>query len=140
MRQIFSSPRIENVRLLERLLEDHGVETRVTGLAEWKRPKSREFSYSDRDRRQPWPVLWVVKAEDYPRARQLLRDEGVQIDTTRTTGARSSFLDDAGAPPISALGRAAQGGKAASRVRMVLVIVCIAVGVMTFLKHLGIAG
>lgn len=139
MRQIFSSPRIENVRLLERLLEEHGVETRITGLAEWKRPKSREFSYSDRDRRQPWPVLWVVKSEDYPRARQLLRDEGVEIDTTRTTGARSSFLDDAAAP-ISPVGRAAHGGKAASRLRLVLVIVCIAVGVMTFLKHLGIAG
>jgi hypothetical protein len=139
MRQIFSSPRIENVRLLERLLEDHGVETRITGLDEWKRPKSRQFSYADRDRRQPWPVLWVVKAEDYPRARQLLRDEGVVIDSTRTTGARSTFLDQAAAP-ISPVGRAAQGGKLASRIRLVLVIVCIAVGGMTFLKHLGIAG
>jgi hypothetical protein len=138
MRQIFSSPRIENVRLLERLLEDHGIETRITGLAEWKRPKSREFSYSDRDRRQPWPVLWIVKAEDYPRARQLLRDEGVHIDSTRTTGARSSFLDDAAAP-ISPVGRTTYGGKAASRVRLVLVVVCVAVGAMTFLKHLGIA-
>ncbi len=139
MRQIFSSPRIENVRLLERLLEDRGIETRITGLAEWKRPKSREFSYSDREGRQPWPVLWIVKAEDYPRARQLLRDEGVHIDTTRSTGARSTFLDQS-APPISPVGRTAQGGKAASRLRLMLVVVCIAVGVMTFLKHLGIAG
>jgi hypothetical protein len=139
MRQIFSSPRIENVRLLEQLLEGHGIETRVTGLDEWKRPKSREFSYSDQSRRRPWPVVWVVKAEDYPRARQILRDEGVHIDSTRSTGARSTYLDAANAP-ISPLGRPAQGGGLAGRVRIVLVLVCIGVGAITFLKHLGIVG
>jgi hypothetical protein len=139
MRQIFSSPRIENVRLLERLLEEHGVATRITGIDEWKRPKSREFSYSDRNSRRPWPTVWVVKSEDYPRARQILRDEGVHIDSTRTTGTRSSYLGPT-TPPITPLGRPAEGGGLAGRIRIVLVLVCIGVGAMTFLKHLGIVG
>lgn len=139
MRQIFTSPRIENVRRLEQLLAEHGIETRITGFAAWKRTKSREYSYSDRTQRQPWPVLWVVQADDYARARQVLRDEGVVIDSTRTTGARSSYLDEPAAT-ISPVGRTAHGGRIASRIRLVLILVCLGVGIATFLRHLGIVG
>ena len=136
MRQIFSLPRIENVKLLEGLLEDAGIDTRITGLSKWKRPKSREFSYSNPDGRQTWPVLWVVKAQDYPRARQLLRDEGVHIDSTRSTGARSSYLES-NPRAVAEAARVKRGGWIITRVRVVLIVTLVAVSLATFLKHLG---
>lgn len=137
MRQIFSSPRIENVQRLEALLVDAGIETRITGINHWKRQKTREFSYSDRSGKQVWPTLWVVRAEDYARARQLLRDEGLDPDATRASGFRSSYLP--GATGSMTAGPApVRSGKLATRIRLTLIAICVVVGFATTLRHLGV--
>ena len=49
MRQVFTSVRLENVENVERLLNDAGITTKITGGRTWKGRSRREFSYSDKN-------------------------------------------------------------------------------------------
>ncbi|MGH8077178.1 MAG: hypothetical protein ACREPE_07635 [Lysobacter sp.] len=80
MRQIFSSPRLENVEGVVKLLEDAGIQVRVTHGRSFEGPRRRKFSY--RDNESPQPTVWVVNSADQVRAREILRDAGL-LDTTR---------------------------------------------------------
>lgn len=80
MRQIFSSPRLENVEGVVKLLEDAGIQVRLTHGRSFEGQRRRNFSYSDND--SPQPTVWVVNSADQVRAREILRDAGL-LDTTR---------------------------------------------------------
>lgn len=82
MRQVFSSPRLENVERVAKLLGDVGIETRVTHGRSYKGALHGEFSYRDHTRTDPVPAVWVVKSEDQPAAREILRGAGL-LDSTR---------------------------------------------------------
>ncbi len=77
MRQIYTSPRVENVERVVALFNEAGIETRVTNHRSWAGRDYRRSSYSARTDSSDWPQVWVVKADDQPRARALLRDAGV---------------------------------------------------------------
>lgn len=79
MRQIFSSPRLENVEGVVQVLEEAGIQVRVTHGRSFEGPRRRHFSYSDNE--SPQPTVWVVRSEDQVRARAILRDAGL-LDTT----------------------------------------------------------
>lgn len=81
MRQVFSSPRIENVDRVEALLHEAGIETHVSNRDKLRRDRLRSFSYSARPDSSSWPAVWIQQAEDLPRARELLRDAGVMGST-----------------------------------------------------------
>jgi len=89
VRQIFTSPRLENVEQVEQLLEEAGIETRVTGRATWNRATKRDFSYTAKRHTVKWPAVWVLKADDYSRARQVLRELGLLQSDREST---SSYL------------------------------------------------
>ncbi|URX62798.1 DUF2007 domain-containing protein [Luteibacter anthropi] len=79
MRQIYTSPRQENIDRIVALLGEHEIETTVTNRSNWKRPSYQRFSYSQRqDDRESWPQVWVKHADDFPRARALLKDIGIE--------------------------------------------------------------
>lgn len=80
MRQIFSSPRLENVEGVVQLLGEAGIQVRVTHGRGFEGPRRRRFSYSDQE--SPLPTVWVVNSADQVRAREILRDAGL-LDTTR---------------------------------------------------------
>ena len=80
MRQVFSSPRLENVEGVVRLLQDAGIEVRVTHGRTYEGKRRRQFSYRDDD--APQPAVWVVNSADQVQARAILRDAGL-LDTTR---------------------------------------------------------
>ena len=82
MRQVFSSPRLENVERVAALLREAGIETRVTQARSYKGGLRGDFSYRDHVRTDPVPAVWVVKSEDQPAAREILRDAGL-LDSTR---------------------------------------------------------
>lgn len=84
MRQVFTSPRIENVEGVARLLEDAGIETRITNGRSFRGAIRGNFSYrdSEREKKGPQPAVWIVKSEDQPRAREMLRQAGL-LDSTR---------------------------------------------------------
>lgn len=78
MRQIYTSPRPENIDRIVALLAEHAIETTVTNQSSWNRPTYQRFSYSQRQTdRDSWPQVWVKSADDFPRARALLKDIGI---------------------------------------------------------------
>ena len=81
MRQIYTSARIENVERVVALLADAGIQTSVTNRRAYAGHDFKGPSYASRPDPSTWPQVWVVNAEDQPRARALLREIGVEPAT-----------------------------------------------------------
>ena len=88
MRQVFTSPRLENVERVAKMLEDEGIEVRITNGRSYKGNVRANFSYRDSGS-APQPAVWIIKSEDQPRARAMLREAGL-MDSSRN--APDSFL------------------------------------------------
>lgn len=112
MRQVFTSPRLENVEAVERMLSEAGIATRVTQDRSYKGNARRHFSYREGGNKDPDPAVWVLRAEDLVRARELLRQGGL-LDSTRP----DSYLP---LPPNAQPGRQRDGRAMALRIRLVL--------------------
>jgi hypothetical protein len=132
MRQIFTSPRLENVEAVDKLLADAGIDTRLTDARSWNRATKRDFSYTDRKGGggYTWPACWVLKAEDYSRARQVLRDAGVVLPTTRSIEAPSYT-------PAAPIASGPPRASTATRVRLALLAVVLGVSAVYALRALG---
>ena len=63
------------------MLGEAGIATSVTNRRAWAGQDFRRHSYSARQDSAEWPQVWVVNAEDQPRARALLREAGVEPAT-----------------------------------------------------------
>ena len=83
MRQVFSSPRLENVERVAELLREQGIEVRVTNGRSYKGARRGTFSYRESANEDPPAAVWVVKSEDQPQARDILRDAGL-LDSGRS--------------------------------------------------------
>lgn len=104
MRRLFRSPRLENVEGVAQMLNAEGIETYISQARSYKGHRRGTFSYlqSARDGEDTWPAVWVVHAEDQPRARQLLRNAGLlsstrpdatpDVEVRRPTPARTHWM------------------------------------------------
>jgi hypothetical protein len=81
MRQIYTSPRVENVERVVALLNEAGIATSVTNRRAYAGHDYRRPSYAKPPDRETWPQVWVVNADDQSRARALLRDAGIEPPT-----------------------------------------------------------
>jgi hypothetical protein len=127
MRQVFTSPRLENVEGVANLLREHGIETYVSGRRSYKGSRRQPFSYREQHG-EVQPGVWIVKAEDQTRARELLREAGL-IDSTRT----DSFLPE----PYQPQAPPAPGpGAVATRVKLVLLAAIVMFVLMIVLRIL----
>lgn len=81
MRRIYSSPRIENIERLVAVMTEHGIPTSVTNRRVYAGHSYRRFSYARSGRSEDWPAVWVTHANDHTRARQLMRDIGIEPAT-----------------------------------------------------------
>ena len=120
MRQIFTSPRLENVEGVAALLGEHGIETYISGGRSYRGARRQAFSYRDGSRQGEQPAVWIVKAEDQTRARALLREAGL-IESTRSGG--DSYVPASLQAPAARPG----GHPLALRLKLVL-LVAIAMG------------
>lgn len=77
MRQVFSSPRLENVEAVAQMLEDEGIEVRISNGRSYRGGIRGNFSYVDDARSRARPAVWIIRSEDQPRARQMLREAGL---------------------------------------------------------------
>lgn len=78
MRQIYTSPRQENIDTVVALMAEHGIETTVVNRSNYNRPTWQRFSYLERrDERSSWPQVWVTRADDFTQARALMREIGI---------------------------------------------------------------
>ena len=78
MRHIYSSPRIENVERLVAVMAEHGIATRVTNRRAYDHKSYKAFSYARPGSSDSWPAVWVRHANDHTRARQLMREIGIE--------------------------------------------------------------
>jgi hypothetical protein len=81
MRQIYTSPRNANIERVVQLMAEHGVQTTVNNRRAYQGSDWKRFSYSARGDRDAWPQVWVVHSEDQTKARQVLRDAGLEPAT-----------------------------------------------------------
>ena len=126
MRQIFSSPRLENVEGVAKLLDEAGIENKLSDGRSYKKYSRREFSYVPAKQDASGgmqPSVWVVKSDDYKRARELLHGMGL-LDDAKT--AAPSYVPE----PLQFKEKPRQpAGKRINRMRMALLF---AVGAMAF--------
>ena len=79
MRLIYTSPRAENIDRVVALLAEQDIESTVTNRSNYHRPSYDRFSYLQQfDNRERWPQVWVTRADDFTRARVLLRELGIE--------------------------------------------------------------
>jgi hypothetical protein len=85
MRQMYTSPRLSNVEGVAKLLDDHGIENRITQGRTYKGVSRREFSFRETEKsKDEQPAVWVLKSDDYTRARELLHETGlIEVNTAR---------------------------------------------------------
>ena len=132
MRQVFSSPRLENVERVAALLKQAGIETRITQARSYKGGLRGDFSYRDHVRTDPVPAVWVVKSEDQPAAREILRDAGLLDSTRVATGYALPMFRTEVAEVADTPAR-----KRAFRLKAGLLLVIAVVLVLAFLSQFG---
>lgn len=91
MRQMFTSPRLENVERVAQLLSEAGIENRIQGGRTYKGHSRRQFSYTDKKASEQQASVWVIKSDDYKRAREMLIEMGLMD----AANAPSSFVPEA---------------------------------------------
>jgi hypothetical protein len=132
MRQVFSSPRLENVERVATLLGEAGIETRITNGRSYRGALRGNFSYRNQARTGPEPAVWVVKSEDQPPARSILRAAGLLDSTRSDTGyALPMFRTEMPGPEGD------PGRKRAFRLKIGLLVVIAVVIVLTFVSLRG---
>ena len=134
MRQMFTSPRLENVERVQTLLTEAGIETKLVGGRSYKGYSRRQFSYADKKAKaEETPAsVWVVKPDDYKRARELMHEYGL-LESTQP----ASFLPDA-RREASAAAVTPQGRVARLKMGLLFVLIVIAGGMllrMLFFRH-----
>lgn len=80
MRQVFSSPRLENVEAVAQILREAGIEVRISDGRSYKGGMRSRPSYSAPAETRP--AVWVVRSDDQVRAREILREHGL-LESTR---------------------------------------------------------
>jgi hypothetical protein len=81
MRQIYTSPRQANIERVVQLMAENGIETSISNRRAYQGSDWKRFSYSAKGDRDSWPQVWVVRSEDQTRARQVLREAGLEPAT-----------------------------------------------------------
>ncbi len=130
MRQIFSSQRVETVEGVAELLRSHDIQVKVTNGRSYKTRRRGQFSYTDLGNTGAYPAVWIVRADDQPRAREILREARL-LDTTRRDHptAEFAFRDDV---------QESTGGRSwAWRIRIALLVVIAGVALVIGLRHRG---
>lgn len=110
MRQIFTSPRLENVETVAKLLNDAGIQTWVSERRSYKGNMRRTFSYKEVGSGTD-PGVWIVNADDLTRAREMMREAGL-LETTKP----ESYLRELPESPY----RRKDPSRVAKRLRLVL--------------------
>lgn len=129
MRQIFASQRVETVEGVAELLRSHDIEVRVTDGRTYHTRRRGQFSYLDQSKNIRHPTVWVVRADDQPRAREILREARL-LDTTRRDHPTAEFAFRETAAPATGRGWA-------WRIRMALLVVIAGVALFIAIGHRG---
>lgn len=98
MRQVFSSRRLENVEGVAQLLREADIEVHISNPRSYKGNRRGDFSYRASASSAPESAVWIVRSEDQPRARALLREAGL-LASSRGQG--DSYLSPPSGDPTA---------------------------------------
>jgi hypothetical protein len=127
MRQIYTSPRMENVQRVIALMAENGIQTTLGNRRDYQRDDWKRFSYTARGDRDSWPQISVVRSEDQTRARQILRDAGLEPATR--------FADELAASRTIA--DPAVHKRASVRIKLIVLALIGGVSVLIFLSQVS---
>ncbi len=130
MRQVFTSLRIETVEGVAKLLQDEGIEVYIANGRSYHSKRGSQFSYAEPMTVKQQPSVWVMRAEDQPRARELLRAAGLM----------GSTRPDQGDPLVFANSDTAEEPKKRSlawRIRIGLLIAVAIASLVTVMRYRG---
>src|SRR5690606_19375681 len=113
------------------LLRNEGIEVKITQRRAYKGGLRGNFSYRDDARTEPMPAVWVVRSEDQPRARAMLRELGLLDSTRADTGYRLPVFRTEERQAADVAGR-----RRALRLKLGLLGVIAIVMVLAFFTHL----
>jgi hypothetical protein len=134
MRRVFTSPRLENAEAVAKMLADAGIEVRVSNDRSYKGNRRQPFSYRESAAsNESNPQVWVIKAEDQPKAREMLREAGL-IDSTRPAffSESQSYLPPSRTAPVA--------HKPDRRAAIVMRIRLLLLGIIALLSILTLSG
>jgi hypothetical protein len=120
---------MENVERVAEILREAGIETRVTNARSYRGGLRGDFSYRDDLRTDPIPAVWIVRSEDQPAAREILRAAGLLDSTRAETGYTLPVFRTETPGTIPAPGR-----RRAFRLKIGLLAVIALVVVLTFMS------
>ena len=132
MRQVFTSPRLENAERVAQLLRDAGIEVKLRHGRTYRGALRGDFTYRDQARTDPQPTVWVVQSEHQPKARALLREQGLLDSTRSDTGYRLPAFRSEDAAAADHPGR-----RRAFRLKLGLMLVIVLVIGLGFFSQLG---
>jgi len=69
---------MENIQRVVALMAEQGIETAIGNRRSYQGADWKKFSYTAKGDRDSWPQVSVVRSEDQTRARQILRDAGLE--------------------------------------------------------------
>ncbi len=128
MRQIFTSPRTENIDRVVALMTEHGIATAVQNRSRYDRSGWKRHSYLVRnEHREQWEQVWIRHPDDYTRARELLVSLGLEplvVHGDELAAARS-------ASPV------AHRQHIAARARRMALLVVLAACALLMLRYMG---
>jgi len=128
MRQIYTSPRMENIERVVALMAQHGIRTTISNRRAYEGADWKRFSYTAKADRDSWPQVSVVRSEDQTLARQVLRDAGLEPATR--------FADELAA--ARGVGAPTQHSRASLRIKLIVLALIAGVSVLialTILRH-----
>jgi hypothetical protein len=131
MRQVFTSLRIETVEGVAKLLEDAGIEVYIANGRSYHSKRGSQFSYAEPMSVKQQPSVWVKRAEDQPRARELLRGAGLMSSTRPEAGEALVFASDRSAETP------AKPRSWAWRIRVGLLVALAVASLVTLMRHQG---
>lgn len=127
MRQLYTSPRSENIDRLVALLTEQGIATRVLNRSRYDRSTWKRASYLQRrERRDEWPQVWIAHPDDYTRARAILTGMGIEPFTVH--GEELAAARDK-SPEL-------RRRYVAARVRRIVLLVVLGASVVLMLRYL----
>ncbi len=127
MRQIYTSPRIENIERVVALMAEHGIQTSVSNRRAYQGADWKRFSYTAGNDRDSWPQVSVVRSEDQTLARKVLRDAGLEPATR--------FAEELAAS--RAAGDPAVHRRASMRVKLILLALILGVSILIALTQIA---
>ena len=129
MRQIFTSQRLETVEGVARMLEAEGIAIYISQPRSYRGRRRGQFSYSEPMPASQQPAVWVRKAEDQARARELRREAGLMA-TTRSY----SDLPQPATEALPSRFEESGSGRWAWRVRVGLLLAIAAVAMIIWIR------